>query len=341
MVDDRSKRVLWAVVQSYIDTPDPVGSRFITKKFDFGLSPATIRNIMADLEEMGYLMQPHTSAGRVPTDTGYRFYVETLMHEMNTENLDLSDEVIQQLRNAGNDVESLLRETTRIISRFSHYLALASSPRTENSIFRKMEFICYKDNRIAVVLFTNEGTIRHHLIDNDLGLKQDDLNRFAQYINERFSGMTVKELREQLIEEMKQQRDTFDVLMKKTIGIFEHAWGTSDENVFITGFREVVNLPDFSTVEKIKELSQAIEDKHHMIQLIDRFIEKGGIHVTIGDENPLGHMKYLSMVTSTYKESDRSAGIIGIIGPKRMNYQNAIIIVDTAARYISRMLFEK
>jgi heat-inducible transcriptional repressor len=340
MLDERNRKILWAVVQSYIDTADPVGSRFVSKKFDFGVSPATIRNIMADLEEMGYLMQRHTSSGRVPTDSGYRFYVETLLNEMHTEKLDFSDEVIHQLQKTGHDVDSLLRETTKIISTFSHYLAVASSPKADSSTFHKMEFIRYRDHQIVIMIFTNEGLIKHKVIDNDFSLTQSDLTRFSSFINSRFSGMTIGKMREQLVEEMKQQKDAFDLVMTRAIEMFD-SMNASAEGVFISGLNEVVNLPDFSSIEKIKELSQAIEDKHTMIALIDRFLEESGIHVVIGDENPVSNMRCLSMVASTYKENDRAIGVIGVIGPKRMNYHSAIAIVDTAARFISRILLEK
>lgn len=341
MLDARSRAVLWAIVQSYIDRLDPVGSRYITRRYEFGVSPATIRNIMADLEDMGFLRQPHTSAGRVPTDKGYRFYVEALMEGMQTENLEVSDQVMGHLGEKSRDIEGLLRETTRVIADFSHYIAVACAPRSEEYLFQKIQFVGCKDNRVAVIMITEEGMIRHSMIDNDLGLGAEDLRRYSDYINDRFSGMSLRDLRVRLVEEIRKDKDAFDALMRKALSIFEQSGMSPEGGVFISGFQEVVHLPDFSDVSRIKELSRTIEDRHAMIRLLDRFAQDSGVRVMIGEENPIESMWGLSVVTSTFRESERAGGVIGIIGPKRMNYQSAIAIVDTAARYISRVLTEK
>lgn len=339
-MEDRSKKVLLAVIQSYIQNPEPVGSRLVTRRFDFGVSPATIRNIMADLEEMGYLAQPHTSSGRIPTDIGYRFYVESLINDMNTERLEFSDQIKSELQRNRSNVDTLLKDTTRIMSNFSHYLAIASPPRTESIIFHKIDFIMYKENRIAVVILTDEGHIKHRMIDNDFSLKQADLNKFAEYINSRYSGMSVQDIRDHLVKAMRKEKDIFDSLVKRTITLFENALDENDD-VFISGLNQVVNLPDFSDIERIKALSNAIEEKHMIIKLMDRFIIEEGVNVMIGMENPYENMKNLSLVTSTYRDGDRSMGVVGVIGPRRMNYQAAIAIVDTAARFISDVLLGK
>jgi len=337
MLDSRSKRVLWAVIESYIDSPDPVGSRYVTKKYEFGLSPATIRNIMADLEDMGFLMQPHTSAGRVPTDRGYRFYVENILHPEMPDEPDFSRRIMDQLSCVGCDVDDMLHEATRLISSFSHYLGVASSPRADTSIFHRIEFINYKNDRIAVMLFTDEGVIRHKIIRNEFGLKQADLNRIASYLNSQFRGMNMKEIRAHIVSEMKKEKDEVNMLVSRALEIFGGDGQPGDE-VFISGFSEVVNLPDFADVEKIKQLSEAIEDKHTILKLLEQIDSEDGIQVIIGSENRVEGMKNMSVVISTYKDRERPVGAIGIIGPKRMNYQYAIAIVDTTAKCLSRML---
>lgn len=340
MFDERSRKVLRAIVQSYIENPDPVGSRYVTKKYEFGVSPATIRNIMADLEDMGYLMQPHTSAGRVPTDLGYRFFVEALLSERTSECLSFSDEIYSRLKHISDDLDGLLRETTKVISSFSHYLAVASLPTIRNSVFHKIEFISYKDDQIVIVLFTDEGLIRHKVVKNDLALKRSDLQRVVSYLNSRFRGVSVSDVRKQLVEEMKHQKDDFDFLISKAMEMCCSSLPPTGENVFISGLKEVVNLPDFADVEKIKELSGAIEDKHTIIKLLDRIIdgEEEGVHVVIGSENSSKNLRDLSMVASTYKECGMSVGVVGIIGPTRMDYRNAIAAVSAAATFISGVL---
>jgi len=337
MLEERARKVLLAVIQSYIENPEPVGSRFVTRRFDFGVSPATIRNIMADLEEMGYLMQPHTSSGRVPTDTGYRYYVGSLITDMDTERLEFSDQIIDKLGKNRSNVDGLLRETTKIMSDFSHYLAIASPPRAGKTTFHKIDFILYKEHQIAIVLLTDEGLIKHRMIRNDLRLKQADLNRFAEYINSRYSGMSIDDIRARLIEEMKKDKDVFDALMKKMVPLFEDSLDENEE-VFISGLNQVVNLPDFANIDRIKALSDTIEEKHKIVKLLDGFLQEDGVNVMIGEENPYENMKHLSLVTSTYRDGERSLGVVGVIGPRRMNYQAAIAIVDTAARFISKVL---
>lgn len=340
MLGDRARKVLLAVIQSYIENPEPVGSRFVSRKFDFGVSPATIRNIMADLEEMGYLTQPHTSSGRVPTDTGYRYYVGSLITDMDTERLEFSDQIVDKLQKSRSNVDGLLRETTKIMSDFSHYLAIASPPRAEKATFHKIDFILYKEQQIAIVLLTDEGLIRHKMIRNELSLSQADLNRFAEYINSRYSGLSISDIRERILEEMKKEKDVFDALMKKVIMVFEQSVDENEE-VFISGLNQVVNLPDFSNIDRIKALSDTIEEKHKIIRLLDGFLSEEGVNIIIGEENPYETMKHLSLVTSTYRDGERSLGVVGVIGPRRMNYQAAIAIVDTAARFISKVLIGK
>ena len=336
MIDSRSKRVLLAVVESYIDSPEPVGSRYVTKKYEFGLSSASIRNIMADLEDLGLLMQPHTSAGRVPTDMGYRFYVENILNP--SDEAECSEQIINRIKSAGGDVDDLVQETTRIISTFSHYLAVASLPRTENSTFHKIELIRYKSDRIVVMLFTDEGIIKHKIISNDMALKQPDLSRIASYLNSRFSGMKISDIRVRLIKEMKKQKDECDLMISRAMDIFGDATSQSGDEVFVSGFKEVVNLPDFSDIDKIKKLYEAIEDKHAIVKILDRIAEDMDVQVIIGSENQIDDLKNLSMVAASYKDHERPVGVIGIIGPTRMDYQSAIAIVDTASKCLSFML---
>ncbi|UCG77557.1 MAG: heat-inducible transcription repressor HrcA [Nitrospirota bacterium] len=338
MLDSRSQRVLWAVVESYIDSPDPVGSRYVTKKYEFGLSPATIRNIMADLEDLGFLTQPHTSAGRVPTDMGYRFYVENILAPPEENMARMSEQMTNRLLTAGGDVDDILQEATRLISSFSHYLGVASLPRTENSTLHKIEMMNYKDDRIVVMLFTNEGTIKHKIIPNELSLEQRDLGRISSYLSERFTGKNIKEIRSSLVREMKEQKSEFDALIERTLAIFGEGSDNAGDDVLITGFKEVVNLPDFSDIDKIKILSEAIEDKHTIVKLLDKIVDNDGVQVIIGSENRIEGLSNMSMVATTYRESNRPVGVLGIIGPTRMNYQNAIVLVDAAARCLDRML---
>ncbi len=342
MLEDRVFRVLWAVVDSYISNPDPVGSRYITRKYGFNLSPATIRNIMADLEEMGYLMQPHTSAGRVPTDKGYRFYVDS-MESLKSEWAEdsLLKDLRRRLENIKDDINELLNETTRTISEVTHYLGIAVPPKPDRSIFKKINLYKYRGNRIAAVLITEEGIIKNRIIELAPDISDRDLKRLSDYLNSRFSGYTIDEIRKIILKEMDSDRATFDRLISRALKICEEVMHSGPNTVFISGLSEVLELPDFSDIERIRAIMKTIEDKHMIIKLLDMLSENDGIKVVIGSENPVTGKMRLSVITSPYREGDRQVGTIGIIGPTRMDYVLAMAIVDATARYISERLSEK
>jgi heat-inducible transcriptional repressor len=341
MLDERSKRVLCAVVQNYINSPDPVGSRTVAKKYSFGLSPATIRNIMADLEDLGFLSQPHTSAGRVPTDRGYRFYVDSLMDEEDYANKKLLRELHKGLEALRDNIDMLFGETTRTISLLSHYLGVAMSPNQNTAILKKIDLLRYRVDKIAAIMFTDEGIIKNKIISLDLNITQKDLNRIAGYLNSEFSGYTFDKIRLKILKEMSKEKIICDSLISRAINICREAFFLPYGDLFVAGLSEVLDLPDFADLQKIKELSRAIEDKHTIIKLLDKLSESDGVQIIIGSENSMDEMKKLSLVVSTCKAANRPIGVIGIIGPTRMNYSRAISIVDTTAKFISRMLVER
>jgi heat-inducible transcriptional repressor len=341
MLDERTRKVLCAVVKNYIDFPDPVGSRTVAKKYSFDLSPATIRNIMADLEDMGFLRQPHTSAGRVPTDRGYRFYVDSLVAEEDYANQRLLRELHKGLETLRDNIDTLFSETTRTISLLSHYLGVAMSPNQNTAILKKIDLLRYRVDKIVAIMFTDEGIIKNKIISLDLNITQKDLNRIAGYLNSEFSGYTFDEIRLKILKEMSKEKIVCDSLISRAINICREAFFLPYGDLFVAGLSEVLDLPDFADLQKIKELSRAIEDKHTIIKLLDKLSESDGVQIIIGSENSMDEMKKLSLVVSTCKEANRPIGVIGIIGPTRMNYSRAISIVDTTAKFISRMLVER
>ena len=341
MLDERSKKVLCAVIQNYIHYPDPVGSRTVAKKYSFGLSPATIRNIMADLEETGFLTHPHTSAGRVPTHRGYRFYVDSLMTKGDCSNKEVIKGLFRRLEALRDNLDMLLSETTEAISLLSNYLGVAMSPKPNITALKRIELFSHRANKIAAIIFTDEGLINSKIISSDLNLTQKDLNRIAGYLNSELSGYTFDEIRQKVIREMSREKKQCDTLISNSLNICREAFFSSYGDLFIAGLSEVLELPDFADLQKIKELSRAVEDKHAIIKLLDKLSESDGVQIIIGAENTMDEMKELSLVVSTCKEDDRPIGVIGIIGPTRMNYSKAILIVDTAAKFISRMIAER
>jgi len=338
MLDERTKQILFAVIQCYINSPGPVGSRVVTKKYSFGLSPATIRNIMSDLEEMGYLRQPHTSAGRVPTDTGYRYYVDSISTESRHINKDFVDGLNRKLELLKKDINAFLDEASRMLSSLSHYIGITMSPNAGSSTLSKIELIKYRDDRLAVILFTDEGLIRNKVFSIDTSLSQKDLNRIASFINSQFSGCTLEEIKKLMVVEMTREKVLCDRLIAEATKICNIVLSTSPGNVYVSGLSEVLALPDFCDIDRIKELLKTIEDKHVIVKLLDKIAGSDGTQVFIGSENPLDEMKKFSLVAATYKEGNRPIGAVGIIGPTRMNYMQAISIVDLTASYITEIL---
>ena len=341
MIDERSKQVLCAVIQCYINEPGPVGSRVVTKKYSFGLSPATIRNIMSDLEEMGFLRQPHTSAGRVPTDSGYRFYVDILTAEKRHSNKDLASELYKKLEPMKKDINSFLDDASRMLSSLSHYIGITMSPNANLTTLTKIELIKYRSDQLAVILFADEGIIKNKIISVDPDISQRDMNRIAEYINSEFAGYTIDEIRISVLKEMTKDRVLCDRLISEALKICKDVFSISTGNIYISGLSEVLDLPDFCDINRIRELLKTIEDKHIIVKLLDKISDSEGTRVFIGSENALDEMKKFSLIVSTYREGNRPMGVIGIIGPTRMNYLKAISIVDMTANYFTNLLSKR
>jgi len=337
-LDERSQLVLRAVVETYITNIGPVGSRYLVKKYGLGYSPATIRNIMADLEDLGYLEQPHTSAGRVPTDKGYRFYVEYLIEKGTGYKESLAETIEDRLSNLIDDMEGLLEGTTKTLSNLSHYISMALAPGPEGITLRRIEMVPYKDDRIAVVILTDEGLIRHHIIKNPYNLKEHDLQRICKILNKEFGGLTLKEIRDMLIQEMLQDKQEFDTLMDRALRLCKEALKEYDANVFIQGIGDILDMPEFEDIHKIRQLYKTIEDKRNVVKLLDEIVDAEGVQVIIGSENPVSEMRSMSVVAATFHDKDKPSGVIGIIGPKRMDYQSVISLVDTASKVLTKLI---
>ena len=338
MLDDRSKKILHAVIQCYINTPGPVGSRVVSKKYHFGFSPATIRNIMSDLEEMGYLRQPHTSAGRVPTDSGYRFYVDSLSADKKQINNALTAELDKKFELIKKDINSFLDDASKMLSELSHYIGITMSPNTSMTTLSKIELFKYRDNQLAVILFTDEGIIKNKIVPVDPEISQKELNLIAEYINSRFKGQSLDEIKRLILKEMTRERVLCDSLISEAIRICRTAFSAAPGNIYISGLSEVLRLPEFCDINRIRELLQTLEAKHIIVNLLDNIADAEGTQVLIGAENLLEEMNQFSLVAATYKEGNRPIGTVAIIGPKRMNYQEAISIVDSTAQFITKLL---
>jgi heat-inducible transcriptional repressor len=341
-LDTRRKEILWAIIQSHIDLNIPIGSMLISQQFTVGLSPATIRHTMAKLEEMGYITQPHTSAGRVPTEKGYRFYVDTLMGEQTISiNSDLTKELSDRLSIIRPDNDSLIKEAARTLSLFSRYLAIATPPKTEDILLKRIKFIKYENRKVLAMIISDDGEVKNKIIELDKIYTQKHLDIASNQLNCDFSGLPIKKVREKIAYQMYKEKTVCDQLVANLLYLCKDIIPLENDDFPLNGLSGTSNLPDFATMKQIKEILRAIEDKRFMLKLLQLVSESKGTQVIVGMENIFPSMSELSMVVSTYSKKNESVGgAVGIIGPTRMNYKKMISIVDHTAKALTQILSE-
>jgi heat-inducible transcriptional repressor len=343
-LDERSKKILWAIIKSYTVYNGPIGSRTVMKRYPMGLSSATIRNTMADLEELGYVTQPHTSAGRIPTERGYRFYVDTIIKEHDYSiNKKILQQLADRLRIIEKDVNKLVNEASKTLSKFSHYLGIASAPKTELITLEHIKFIKHKRDNILCVLVSEEGIVKNKIITfKERSFSQGELDKIANYLNSELKGLTLKEIKTEILSRISREKTVCDKLISNALILCNKIMEWETENIFYYGgIAGTPNLPDFATLKQIKKLFKAIEEKHLMVKLLDKLSESEGVKVFIGSENILSEMKELSFVASTYNDGRRTLGTIGVIGPTRMNYGKVIPIVSHTAKTLTQILSKR
>jgi heat-inducible transcriptional repressor len=338
-LDERTQKILWAIIQSHIDLNTPVGSSMVTKRLSFGLSPATVRNIMAGLEELGYVMQPHTSAGRVPTKRGYRYYVDSLLKDCSLKiNKVAVHRLYKRLRSFEKDLNRLFKETSRTLSLFSRYLSIVTPPRLEERTLKNIRLIKYDRNKALSIMISEDGIVNDKVIDLGTKYSQRHLDKLANYLNSNFSGLTFIEVRSRIIDQLSREEIVCDRLIARALKICKDIIVLENDNILMEGLTGACNLPDFADMEEIREILKAIEDKHLMLKLFNQVGDYEGVQVFVGLENIIPSMKKLSMVVSTYNDRMDARGTIGIIGPTRMNYKKLIPIVDQTAKTLTQVL---
>lgn len=335
---DREQSILHHVVYNYIQTAVPVGSRYISKHFEHNLSAASIRNVMADLEDSGLLSHPHTSAGRVPTDLGYRFYIDYLM-EMQQLGDDEKLRIHQQLEQA-NDTEELLRETSKVLGKISRQLSVVTSPHLSSGIFEKIELIPIASSKLLVVLSIRSGIVRTIMLEVGVEIRRDHLDHVGHLVNERLSGLTLKEIRDSFADRVRDVQDEKTGLIRLFIESVDQLFTDSKdhEKVHIGGTKNIIEQPEFIDPKNFRSVIEMIENEDIIVHLLEKHDElQKGFVVTIGTENKDESTKEYSFITSTYNVAGVT-GRIGIIGPTRMDYGKVIPLVDFVAQAIAKML---
>ncbi|SFD36670.1 heat-inducible transcriptional repressor HrcA [Massilia yuzhufengensis] len=333
-LEPRAQTLLKALVERYIADGQPVGSRALSKISGLDVSPATIRNIMADLEEMGYVSSPHTSAGRIPTPRGYRLFVDTLLtvQHLNEHTVDA-----QQMRLPQQQPQKLIANAAQMLSSLSQFAGVVQSPRRE-SVFQQIEFLRLSEKRILLVIVDPRGDVQNRLLLTDVDYTPSQLVQSANYLNQNFAGLTFDQVRTRLGSELRQLRDDMGRLMAVAVEAGSEAMAEGDDMV-ISGERNLLSVSDLSSnMTSLRQMFDMFEQKTGLMQLLDVSSKAGGVQIFIGGESKLVPMDEMSVVTAPYEVNGRIVGTLGVIGPTRMAYERVIPIVDITAKLLSNAL---
>lgn len=329
MLDDRARLLLKALVERYIADGQPVGSRTLAKGSGLELSPATIRNVMSDLEELGLISSPHTSAGRVPTARGYRIFVDTM--------LTTSREQLAAPKLAPDQPQKVISNAAHMLSSLSQFVGVVMAPR-RNSVFRHIEFLRLSEKRILVIIVSPDGDVQNRVIFTETDYTQAQLVEAANFLNRHYAGMNIDEVRERLKNEVEALRGEIAALMQAAVQVSSEAI-ESREEVVISGERNLLTISDFSgDMGNLRKLFDLFEQKAQLMRLLDVSSRAEGVRIYIGGESKVIPYQELSVVTSPYEVDGKVVGTLGVIGPMRMPYDRVIQIVDITARLVSSAL---
>ena len=339
---DRQRRILARLVAEFIEQGEPVSSLWLAERSGLGLSSATVRNILARLEELGLVKQPHTSAGRVPTDQGYRTYVDLLMESRRR--LRPSPDVEARLRKASTP-DAVLDNASQELSRASHHIGFAVAMAASDAMLQHIDFVPLDSRRVLVVLVSAGGHVTHKVVEQAEAIDPAVLRQAANYVNTEFAGLRISEVRESLLARLQEERILYDALLQRALklaqsGLDEINAITPNVTLYIQGTSTLLESisahEDQLSLDTLRSLFRMIEEKHRLVELLSQYIEAPGVTVLIGTENPSPDLHPFSVVASTYQEGDR-VGAVGVIGPTRMRYQKTINAVDGVAQVVTRV----
>lgn len=323
-LDERKQKILKAIISNYLETGEPVGSRTISKYTDLNLSSATIRNEMADLEELGLIMQPHTSAGRVPTDQGYRLYVDHMMAEKDNEIQEMKTQLLERV----DKMESMLKQVAKVLAYNTNYATLVTAPQYQNKKLKFIQLSQVDDNQLLAVIVVDGNVIRNKMMQVERPLENDELLKLNVLLNTFLQGASLQDINLEMIQTIKAQAGEFADIMENIFqGIAETIHDADEVEIYTSGTTNMLKYPELGDIEQTTKLLEALEDRQGLDELIDESMNSdnsNGIQVYIGEEAPVSNMKDCSIVTATYELAEGAKGTIGIIGPKRMDYKKVV-----------------
>ncbi len=332
-LDNRAQTLLKALVERYIADGQPVGSRALAKISGLELSPATIRNIMADLEELGLVASPHTSAGRIPTPRGYRLFVDSLLTVQ-----PIDESAVEARLQSGTSSHKIIASAAQVLSQLSQFAGVVLAPRRD-SVFQQIEFLRLSEKRILLVIVTPNGDVQNRLLLTECDYSPSQLVQAANYINQHYAGLPLDEVRLKLTEELRQLRDNITQLMQAAVEAGSAAMREEEEAVVISGERNLLSVTDLaSNMGSLRKMFDLFEQKTSLAALLDNSSKASGVQIFIGGESQLVPLEEMSVVTAPYESNGRIVGTLGVIGPTRMAYERVIPIVDITARLLSNAL---
>ena len=335
-LNDRAQRVLQAVIDSYIETGSPVGSVALTRAGGFSFSSATLRNIMAELEELGFLTHPHTSAGRVPTDLGYRYYIDTLI-SFDPAGAAIAEEVKRESPLQSGEIHQLMDEASRFLAKLSHHTSVVVAPAEPEGRYKHIEFVRLRSREVLIIFVTSTGMVLNKLVEMDEDLSQRELNAFGEFLAGELEQWSMTEVRDRLAVRLRDEKVNFLQLLETTYRASREVAERDSEKVFIGGASQMFDSPEFADIERMRTLFRAFEDKYKLLKLLDKTAAAERVKVFIGSENPYFDMEGCSLVVGSY-QAGNVVGTLGVIGPTRMAYERVIPIVDITAKLVSSAL---
>ncbi len=338
-ISERAQHFLKVLIERYIRDGQPVGSRTLARDSGLDLSPATIRNVMADLEELGLVASPHTSAGRVPTAAGYRMFVDSLL-SIKPLNPRTVDQLQQQLPSATTPSE-IVESASRLLSSMTRLAGVVMVPKRNQERVRQIEFVPLSGTRVLAVLVTSAGEILNRIIETGRRFQRSELEQFSNYITEHYAGHDLESVRRLVLDDMQATRERMDDLMAEALRMAQVAFSAdagSEADVVVSGQTNLMDFDELARMDRLRELFEVFAEKQQMLHLLDRCLEADGVQIYIGEESGYETLRDCSIITSPYKVDDEVVGVLGVIGPTRLPYDKVIPIVDVTAQLLGAAL---
>jgi heat-inducible transcriptional repressor len=339
-LSERAQHMLKALIERYAREGQPVGSRTLAREAGLDLSPATIRNVMSDLEELGFVQSPHTSAGRVPTVQGYRFFVDTLLSVQPLESG--AFEKIRAQLDIDTSAMDLLESATGLLSGITQLAGVVTLPKHEHAVFRRVEFLPLSELRVLAILVTSEGEVQNRIVHTERECSPGELQQASNYLSELFSGKELADVRNTLLREMQEARSTMNQMMMTAMHMADQVLErNSNEDFIMSGQTNLMGFQELCDIERLRKLFDAFNQKREILNLLDQCVHGEGIQIFIGEESGYQTLDECSMVTAPYQVDGEVVGVLGVIGPTRMAYERVIPIVDATARLLGAALKQK